>query len=72
MALAGVRGDVGLLERDGELEPIGAMVARVGEHAVVVAGQAGVGRPSSQHPSQDVRLRLGDDLRREHDRQNRS
>lgn len=47
MASVGVRGGAGLLERDGELELIGALVARVrgGEGAVVVVeGQAGVGK----------------------------
>ena len=41
------RGDPGLLERDGELELIAALVARVrgGEGALlVVEGQAGVGK----------------------------
>ena len=47
MASVGVRGGTGLLERDGELGLMAALVARVrgGEGAVlVVEGQAGVGK----------------------------
>jgi hypothetical protein len=47
MVSVGVRGGAGLLERDGELGLIGALVARVrgGEGALlVVEGQAGVGK----------------------------
>src|SRR5215211_6294807 len=47
MAAREVRGDAGLLERDGELGLIGGLVARVGtgEGAlVVIEGQAGVGK----------------------------
>src|SRR5438105_13582189 len=47
MPPAAIRGDPGLLERDGELEVIASLLARVrsGEGALlVIEGQAGVGK----------------------------
>ena len=57
MVLLGARGGTGLLERDGELGLVAALVARVrgGEGAVlVVEGQAGVGKTELLRAAEEV------------------